>query len=119
MKCIICGSRDINDYELLKSAIKESGFNITEVISGCAFGADRLGERWARENDVKLSQYPAEWELYGKLAGRIRNMKMLTLILPPENGCVIALWDGESKGTAHMVEITKKANVKLFVKSPE
>lgn len=118
MKCIICGSRDINDYELLKQAIKESEFNITEVISGCAFGADKLGEKWAKENDIKLSLHPAEWNIYGKLAGRIRNSKMLTFVLPPADGCVIALWDGESKGTAHMIEITKKANVKLFIKSP-
>ena len=43
MKTIIAGSRSITDIQLLYDAIRESGFQITEVVCGEARGADRLG----------------------------------------------------------------------------
>ncbi len=120
MRCLICGSRDITDYEILKQAIKESGFEITEVVSGCARGADRLGEQWARENNVKLHQFPAEWDRYGSYAGFKRNKEMIQFISPPDcqDGCVIALWDGISKGTKHTISLARDTGLPLFVKSP-
>ncbi len=120
MRCVICGSRDINDYEILKAAIKESGFTITEVVSGCASGVDKLGERWAQENGIVPHRFSAEWNIYGTFAGRMRNKKMAKFISPPEcnNGCVVAVWDGESKGTAHMIQLAREAGIKVYVKSP-
>lgn len=46
MRTIIAGSRSITDYALIQKAVSESGFEITEVVSGGAIGVDRLGERW-------------------------------------------------------------------------
>lgn len=40
MKTIIAGSRTFNDYEFLKDCCDIE--NITQVISGCAYGADKL-----------------------------------------------------------------------------
>lgn len=45
MKTIIAGSRDIHDADLLEQTIKQSGFEITVVVSGCAKGVDKLGKR--------------------------------------------------------------------------
>lgn len=47
MKAIIADSREITEYELLLKAIKKSGFSITEIISGCTRGVDKLGEKYA------------------------------------------------------------------------
>ena len=88
MKCVICGSRNIRDYELLKQAIQESGFEITEVISGGAMGADTLGEKWAEENGIKLTRMLANWAKYGRRAGFIRNEEMVEYAKP--DGCMIA-----------------------------
>lgn len=52
MKVIVAGSRWIDNYDVVKQAIEESGFEITEVVSGVARGADTLGENWADANDV-------------------------------------------------------------------
>lgn len=41
MKVIIAGSRTIEDGSLIEQAVQESGFAITEVVSGCAPGVDR------------------------------------------------------------------------------
>lgn len=119
MRCLICGSRSINDYELLKQVVLESNFNITEVVSGCANGVDRLGEQLANERQLKIHKFPAEWDRHGKYAGFLRNKQMINFVSPPNclNGCVIALWDGQSKGTAHTIKLAKAAKIPCFIKS--
>lgn len=61
MKVIIAGSRDIVSYPIVTSAVHQSGFEITEVVSGGARGADRLGEAYAKNNDIALKVMPADW----------------------------------------------------------
>ena len=60
MKTIIAGSRDLTDYNLVKLAVEESGFEIAEVVSGGARGVDRLGERWAKEHGVPIKRFIPE-----------------------------------------------------------
>ena len=52
MKVVVAGSREFNDYELLKKEL--SVINITELISGGARGADKLGEKYANEHNIKI-----------------------------------------------------------------
>lgn len=110
MKVIIAGSRDFDDYEALKAGIIESGFGITEIISGGARGADALGERYAEENSLALSIFPADWDKFGKSAGMIRNKEMAD-----NADGLIAYWDGKSRGTKNMIDIAnaKKLNVHI------
>ena len=110
MKVIIAGSRDCTDMKILLEAIDESKFNISEVISGGARGADALGETWAKNNNIPLKIFPADWNI-GKSAGYIRNKQMAEY-----GNALIALWNGESKGTNHMIEIAKNLNLKVYVK---
>ncbi len=112
MKVIIAGSRNFNDYSLLKnncdillSIAKES----IEIVSGGARGADSLGERYAHENNLELKIFPADWSI-GKSAGFIRNKQM------SEYGdALIAFWDGKSAGTKMMIDLAKKMNLKVKV----
>lgn len=103
MKVLICGSRTINDYNVVKKAIQDSGFYITEVVSGGAKGVDRLGEMWAREHNVRVKQFLPEWNKYGKQAGILRNKEMVDYA-----DAVIAIWDGESKGTKWTIDYACK-----------
>ena len=114
MKAMICGSRNIKDYEIIKAAIAESGFQITEVVSGGAKGVDKLGERWAIHNKVRIKEFIPDWNKYGMRAGFLRNEEMVDYV--KDDGCVIAIWDGVSKGTEHSIKLAKKHNVRLFVK---
>lgn len=110
MKTIIAGSRTITDFATLTAAIRESGFEITEVVSGGARGADALGEKWADLIGVPVRRFPADWDTYGRSAGMIRNREMA------EYGeALIALWDGKSKGTAHMIRLARKVGLQVFV----
>lgn len=110
MKTIIAGSRGITDYLTVLKAIEQSGFSVTEVVSGCARGVDRLGERFATEENLPLYKFPADWDKHGKRAGYRRNEQMA------ENAdAVIAVWDGESRGTKHMIDIATNKGLKVFV----
>lgn len=111
-KVIVAGSRGFNDYDLMKSNLdflfsnKES----VEIISGTAYGADKLGERYACDNKLKLHKFPADWDKYGKSAGYIRNVEMAKFA-----DAVVVFWDGKSKGTTHMINIAIDLNLPLRI----
>ena len=111
MKVIIAGGRDITDYSLVSSALAESGFIPTEIVSGMAPGVDTLAVQYAQENNLPLQQFWAEWNFYGKSAGPIRNRKMAEY-----GDALIAIWDGESRGTKNMIEEATKRGLKVYVK---
>lgn len=104
-RVIIAGGRTFNDYSLLKRYADYYLSKVTKdiiVLSGCAKGADRLGEKYAKERGHKIDYYPADWSL-GKKAGFLRNRDMAL-----NAQALIAFWDGESSGTAHMINLAKE-----------
>lgn len=112
-KLIICGSREFNDYEYLKSACdynlqdKRKTHNII-IISGAARGADSLGEKYAEENNFRLIKIPAEWDKYGKRAGHLRNAKMAEIA----NACIGFVVKGvKCPGTENMLKIATEKNL--------
>ena len=108
MRTIIAGSRGIHAY--VKEAVEASGFEITRVISGGARGVDRSGEDWAAQNNIPVTQYIPDWDNIGKSAGYRRNS-----VMARNADALIAIWDGKSKGTAHMIEEAKKRHLKVYV----
>jgi hypothetical protein len=115
LKTIIAGSRSINDYSLLEQAIEriketDIGIKITEVVSGTARGVDRLGEKWARNHNVPIKKFPANWDELGKFAGYKRNLEMAKYAQ-----VAIILWDGKSLGTLNMINHAKDHLLHLFV----
>ena len=113
MKVIIAGSRSIEDFASIKYAVDKSAFKITEVVSGCARGVDKLGERWAKEHGIPIKPFPAKWTDNGYLdrgAGFKRNEQMAKYA-----DALIAIWDGNSKGTKNMINWAKQHNLKLFI----
>lgn len=110
MKTIIAGSRDFVDYEVLKAAIFSCPWEITTVVSGKARGADTLGEQYAKEHNIHIAEYPADWTKNGRAAGYIRNKEM------SDNAeALIAFWDGTSRGTKNMIDTAKKAGHKVMI----
>lgn len=110
MKVIIAGGRDITNYSFVEAAVLESGFDISEVVSGCARGADTLGEQWAKRNNVAVKKFPADWDNLGKKAGPVHNCQMGDYA-----DALIALWDGQSRGTKHMIDYATKKGLKVFI----
>lgn len=110
MRIIIAGSRTISDYSLLCRAIQESGFVITQIISGMSRGPDRLSIRYGVENKIPIIKVFPDWKTYGKQAGFIRNEQMAKIA----DG-LIAIWNGYSKGTYHMIRTAEKKGLKVYI----
>ena len=107
-RLVVAGSRDFNDYTLLSAELDKllAGKTNITIVSGTARGADRLGERYAAEHNLRIERFPAEWEKYHKGAGPIRNMKMVQ-----SADAVIVFWDNESSGTKNIIECARKQDV--------
>jgi len=110
MRTIIAGSRTCTHMAYLNYALKNCGWTPTVIICGCARGADELGKIFALENNIPIEYFPAGWEKYGGAAGPIRNTQMAI-----KSEALIALWDGESRGTLNMITTMKAMKKKVFV----
>ena len=110
MKTIIAGSRTVTEFRSVVKAIEASGFDITEVVSGTARGVDQLGEQYARAMGKLIKRFPAEWDKYGKSAGYKRNEVMAEYA-----DALIAVWDGKSRGTSHMIDLARKQGLQVYV----
>ena len=103
MKLIIAGGRDFNKGEILYKTLYGLSIDIIdEIVCGNARGADTLGAEWAHLKSIPVKYFPAQWDTYGKSAGYIRNAEMADYA-----DALIAFWDGQSKGTAHMIQTMK------------
>jgi len=100
MKVVIFGSRNIDRLEEVEEAMEASGVlgRATEIVSGCALGVDTLALAYAEKHNLPVKLFPARrWEL-GRQAGPRRNIEMAAYA---DFG--VAVWDGQSRGTAHMI----------------
>lgn len=90
----------MTDYDVLRAWCNDLDviWCIAEVVSGCARGADTLGEKWAEAYGIKVVRFPAPWEEYGNAAGPIRNATMGDYA-----DALLAFPSPESKGTLHMI----------------
>lgn len=113
MKTIIAGSRYITSAAVVYQVIEQSGFEITEVVSGCALGVDTIGELYAHDNGIPVRSYPADWATHGKAAGPIRNKEMAA-----NAEQLIAIWDGNmlGSGTKNMIEEAFKKSLRIYVR---
>ena len=110
MRTIIAGSRDIVDLNVVLEAIANSGIDITTVVSGGARGVDTLGEHAAKMMNIPVMRYEADWDLYGKSAGYKRNG-----VMAKNADALIAVWDGKSKGTKHMIDLAHLRGLIVYI----
>jgi predicted Rossmann fold nucleotide-binding protein DprA/Smf involved in DNA uptake len=104
----VVGSRDFNDYPLMRSTLNT--MKISHIVSGGSRGADSLAEQYANEKKIPFTVYPARWELYGKSAGVIRNR-----LIVDNSDMIIAFWDGTSPGTRNTIEYARSVDKKVII----
>lgn len=114
MRTIIAGSRGLGK-SALDQALERCPWTteITTVLSGTARGIDEAGELWARSTGHNLERYPADWNS-GRAAGYRRNQKMAG-----KAQALLAVWDGNSRGTGHMISIASQKGLRVFVYTPK
>ena len=115
-RVLVCGGRNYGSQDgqldrlrrTLDAALDaaQSAGKVAVIIHGNARGADLLADQYAREKSIRVLPFPADWNLYGRRAGPIRNKLMLTESQPH---VIIACKGGN--GTAHMMKIGKEAGV--------
>lgn len=116
MKLIIAGGRGINEIRHVYDAMDKffpSDFlpsTFSEIVSGCAYGADALGERFAAVQSIPIKRFPADWDRHGKPAGFIRNKEMAEYA-----DALLLLWDGKSKGSENMLLEAARRGLRIYV----
>ena len=117
MKVIIAGGRDFTNVNVMATTLNnlQDVDHVIEIekltlICGMARGADLTAYKLFSEVGLPVKMYPADWDQYGKSAGYIRNKQMADVA-----DMLIAFWDGESKGTAHMINTMKQQHKSVFV----
>lgn len=110
MRVIVAGSRTITSIEEVTRAITASGYKVTEVVSGGAHGVDWCGEQWAKTNGKQMKRFPADWHTHGWRGGLVRNEEMARYA-----DALVAVWDGQSRGTQHMIRMAQKYKLKIHV----
>ncbi len=110
MRVIVAGSRSITSKHIVEETIKESGFVITEIVSGGAKGVDQLGEQIAKDGSIRIKKFIPNWKLYRGQAGFVRNTEMAQYA-----DALIAVWDGKSKGTENMIEKAKLCKLLIYI----
>lgn len=103
MKLAIVGSRSLKDYKIVKNAVDSLCTEVTEIVSGGARGVDSFAERYASEHDIPTVIFKPDWAKYGKRAGFIRNKDIVE-----RADFVLAVWDGESRGTLDSINHARK-----------
>lgn len=103
MKILVTGSRKWDDPKFIEGVLvmfnRQGG--ICVVHGDCPQGVDAIAKAVCDKHQIAQFPYPACWEILGTGAGVLRNTEMLVSEAPD---CVMAFWDGLSRGTADMVK---------------
>lgn len=112
MKIAVVGSRGIGDIIILEQIWErlKFGFEGHTIVSGGAKGVDQIARKFAFEHKIPIIEHLADWNKYGKKAGYLRNKDIIE-----ECDCCIAIWDGDSPGTAHDIRLCKQLKKRLYL----
>ena len=127
MKIVITGSRTIRDYDIVKFCLENSPYNLKESIlltGGCrgskvdgkwdsAPSVDELAVQWAKENDIKYTEYFPEWYPNGVYDNQaaLKRDELMVQIAARAYGGLIGIWDGFSRGTDYTIRMAEKYEI--------
>jgi predicted Rossmann-fold nucleotide-binding protein len=122
-RILVCGGRDFDDYPFVAATLDricaEKGWEYEPdeygntlpsvvVIQGGARGADACADQWAVTRWCSMIEIKADWDIWGKAAGPIRNQRMLE-----EKPVLVVAFPG-GVGTKDMVERARRAGVEVM-----
>ena len=107
-RILVVGSRTYNNKRNIAKTIDGyisdiKGRKNILIISGGAKGVDSIAVEHSKSKEIETKTFEANWTLYDKKAGFIRNTIM-------GDTCTeaIVFWDGKSKGTKNMINILER-----------
>ena len=105
MKTAVIGSRKLN-VDIGKYIPEET----TTIISGGARGIDTLAIEYADMNNIPVTIFTPKYTDYGKSAPLVRNK-----LIVESADFIVAIWDGQSRGTLFTINYAKKLNKPIKV----
>lgn len=112
MKLLVCGSRIIDDYQVVYDAIEASPFEPETIVHGDADGVDSFADLYARRRNIDRDVHPIPdwvWETIGGSAGPMRNGYMVD-----DADAVVAVWNGESAGTKDTIQQAESEGLPVY-----
>ena len=112
---IICGDRHWSNEKIIEDFVYLLPPDV-RVISGGAPGADYLAERARKKYNLDGKVYKANWTMFGKAAGPIRNRRMIEDESPY---LVVAFHNyiSRSRGTRDMLLKAKKKGIRYQLRN--
>lgn len=118
IKVIVAGPRDYEDEEDISSTldILLPLYGDVEIVEGGATGVDALAKKYALKHHdsfkTSLKEFPADWNLYGRRAGPVRNNEMAMY-----SDVLIAFRYKEkpSRGTENMIKTALNMGLEVHI----
>lgn len=102
MKVAVIGSRNLTISNLEDYLPAET----TEIVSGGARGIDACARAYAKAHGIPLREFLPDYVQYGRSAPLRRSLQIIE-----HADLVLAFWDGESRGTFHVIDNCKRLRV--------
>ena len=106
MKTAVIGSRNLK----IKDISKYIPEGTDEIVTGGARGIDSCAADSAKRAGLKLTVFPPNYRMYGRGAPIVRNREIVECA-----DCVVAIWDGSSRGTKSVIDECVKTGVEVRV----
>ena len=108
MKVAVIGSRGLDVDEKTIEGLLPRYF--TEIVSGGAKGIDACAKAYALAYGVPIKEFLPDYDRYGRAAPIKRNEQIINYA-----DCVVAIWDGRSKGTKNVIDLCRKIGKSVTV----
>lgn len=102
----ISGSRGFKRLDKVEAWMDHMEAGNTLIVHGGAVGVDQKAEAVAKSKGIATEVWKPDWEKYGKAAGPMRNRDMVQTC-----DCLIAFWDGKSRGTKSTIDAAKEFGI--------
>lgn len=110
MKVAVIGSRGLTVPDLTPYLPPET----TELVSGGARGVDHSAAVYAAAHGLPITEFHPDYAAFGRAAPLLRNLDIIAY-----SDLVLAFWDGQSPGTAFVIERCRKQHKPLRVFCPK
>ena len=107
----VSGSRSLSPNPRLWDAIIPAG--TSQIIHGGARGVDTSIDRWARAHGLPVLIIQPDYQKYGRRAPLQRNDEIIAAA-----DCLIAVWDGHSRGTAYTIRAARRRGIAVKAYRP-
>lgn len=117
-RVLVCGSRDFNKGAYTEAQVfakldeLKAGYlrnHYIVIVNGWGDGVDLAAAKWAESREIPFMNFPARWNLLGKMAGPYRNQLMLDIADPH----IVVAFPG-NKGTNDMKERAEQARIEII-----